>query len=397
MDPVSGEPLRALRILREAKELHANSPSIMEAWLQVEAEVGNKSIALARRKASFEAQPKNRVMAIRLAKLLAGLTPERQYIFERGSSEPMSARQWNSMTSDARADALSQMEQRWADQLIELLAVIESHPNQNLNEAMTHASVYREIMDPDSAIRVIRTYLESATDSPNYVQEVLLAAQFFAASDRMREAVVLLGASRSHQSEALKEIDYALGMMHFNSGSARKSIPHFRSVLESQDSITVQSRLVQALIKIQKHQEARKELDIMQSDGPMTYELYMLNAMLENARAESAIAMGDRATQDAARVKYLTNLEQANILDPEQLSPYVSLVNSLIADYAIERDPVTLDQALAVVTRGIERLPDSEVLIAKRADVLEARGGTQCRDHGPGADDPEVSRLDSDS
>ena len=374
MDPVSGEPLRALRILREAKELHPGSPAIQEAWLQVEADAGDKSVALQRRNAALDRQPGNRIIAMRLAELIASLTPDRQYVTVGDSDVPISVRQWNSMQMGARANALSVLERQWDEQLVDLLAVIESHPDQDMAEAMTHANIYRETKDPDSAVRVIRVYLESATDNPNYIQEVLVAAQFFAASDRMMEAADLLKASRSHQSKTLKEVDYALGMMHFSAGTARQSIPHFRSVLESRHSSMVQNRLVQALIRSQKFQEARKELDTMQSGEPMTYELYMLNALLENARAESAIAIGDRATQAAAHAKYLTCLEQANILDPEQLSPYVSLVNSLISDYAINRDPITLDQALAVVSRGIERLPDSEVLVAKRADVLEARG-----------------------
>ncbi|MDG2200143.1 MAG: tetratricopeptide repeat protein [Phycisphaerales bacterium] len=374
MDPVSGEPLRALGILREAKELHPNSPVIREAWLQVEAEIGDKGIALAQRERIFDRQPESRINAMRLAELVAGLTPDRQYIIDKISFMPITARQWNSMSMEARTQALLNLKREWTERLASLLAVIESYPDQDLSEAMTHASIYREIKDPDSAVRVIRNYLESAVDSPNYIQEVLVAAQFFAASDRLMEAADLLMASRARQSKDGREVDYALGMMHFQSGTARQAIPYFRAVLQVRDSSAVRNRLVQALIMSQRFQEAGKELEVMQSDGIMTYDLYMLNALLENARAEAAIAIGDRAAQAAARAKYLACLEQANVLDPEQLSPYVSLVNSLISDYAIERDPVMLDQALAVVSRGIERLPNSEVLVAKRADVLEARG-----------------------
>ena len=374
MDPVSGEPLRALRILREAKELHPNSPVIREAWLQVEADAGDRAVALVERQKTLSRQPDNRANAMRLAQLLAGMNPAREYLMTEDDSKPMSIREWNGMTSADRTLALTELQVRWDSEIVQLMDLIEQHPDQNMNEAMSHARIYRARRDPDSAIMVIREYLASATDKEGYIPEVLSAAYFFINSDRRMEAVDLLMATRAIQSQESREIDYALGMMHFRAGHHRKSLPHFRSVLEARDSSTIHNRLVQALIMSQKFQEASSELETMQSGGAMTYDLYMLNALLENARAESASAIGDRATQVEARTKYLKCLEQANVLDPEQLSPYVSLVNSLIADYTIERDPVMLDQALAVVSRGIERLPDSEVLVAKRADVLEARG-----------------------
>lgn len=371
LDPVNGEPLRALRILREARELYMGNPSIEEAWLEAELEVGDKSVVLARRSQLQDREPGNRTNAMQLAALLADLEPAYKYIFRDGY-ESMSLRQWNALSTERQADALRDLQAAWDLKITELLEQVDAYPDRDMLEAMLHARIYESLKRPDDAVQVIRDYL--ATTEQPAINEIMLSAQFFINLDRMMEAADLLMSSRKFQSEANREIDYALGMMHFNAGTIRQSIPYFRSILEVRDSEVAEDRLVQALIRTQKFQEARQLLDELQAEQGMNYRTHMLSAILEKARADAAIAIGNSAVESEARGLYLSHLEQANALDPEQLAPYISLADSLVEDYSMRREPALLEQALAVVSRGIDRLPDSESLVAKRADILEARG-----------------------
>lgn len=375
LDPVNGEPLRALRILREAKDLYPNSTTIREVWLAAESESGDKSTVLASRMAKYKSEPGNRVNAMRLAAQLATLKPSREYFGTVFDADAITARQWNAMSSDGRQKLLDQQRIEKDSFVDRMMLGIESVKDNDMSEAMAHASIYTELKDPDSAVTVIKDYLAGASDSKNYLLEVLSAAQFFIDSDRMMEAAELLDSNRSRQTDENREIDYSLGMMHFMAGTNRRAVPHFRSVLEVRDSEIVRSRLAIALIRLQRFQEAEQEIALMQqASGQMTYELYILAATMEEQKAEAASAIGDQAGFEAARGKFLSALEQANQIKPLELSPYVSLVDSLLDDFAISRDPMLLDQAISVVQRGIDRIPDSEVLVAKRADVLEAQG-----------------------
>lgn len=371
LDPVNGEPLRALRILREARELYLGNPSIEEAWMQAEVEAGDKSVVLARRSQLHDREPGNRTNAMQLAGLLAELEPAYQYIFRDGY-ESMSLRQWNAMSTERQAAALRDLKSAWNLKIDELLEQVDAYPDRDMLEAMLHARIYESLKRPDDAVQVIRDYL-ATTEQPE-INEIMLSAQFFINLDRMMEAADLLMSSREFQSDANREVDYALGMMHFNAGTIRQSIPYFRSILEVRDSEIAQDRLVQALVRTQKFQEARQLLDELQAEEGMNYRIHMLSAILEKARADAAIAIGNSALESEARGLYLSHLEQANALDPEQLAPYISLADSLVEDYSMRREPALLDQALAVISRGIDRLPDSESLVAKRADILEARG-----------------------
>merc|ERR1711923_580601 len=100
-------------------------------------------------------------------------------------------------------------------------------------------------------------------------------------------------------------------MMHYNAGKIRQSIPYFRSVLEARETDVVEDRLVQALVRTQKFQEANDLLDGIQSRVGMNYRTYMLSAILEKARVDAAIAVGDSDVEAEARKQYLSNLEQA--------------------------------------------------------------------------------------
>ncbi|HBZ97266.1 MAG TPA: hypothetical protein DEO57_05415 [Phycisphaerales bacterium] len=371
LDPTTGEPLRALRILREARDLYIGNPLIEDAWMQAEEQVGDKSVVLVRRSQLHDRKPGDRSNAIRLASLLANLEPDYTYIFDSGY-EPMTLRQWNAMPSDRQTMALRELKAAWTEKIDALLVGINEYEDRDMMEAMQHARVYDDLKRPDDAVRVVRGYLESREAVE--IEEVLVAAQFFIGLDRVMEAAELLLASRRFQNDDSREVDYALGMMHYNSGTIRQCIPYFRSVLEARSSELVEDRLVQALVRTQKFQEARQILEGIQSDVGMNYRTYMLTAILEKARVDAAIAVGDSEVEAEARKQYLSYLEQANVLDPERLTPYISLADSLLEDYSMRREPALLDQALAVVSRGIDRLPESASLVAKRADILEARG-----------------------
>ncbi len=371
LDPVNGEPLRALRIIREARELYIGNPIIEDVWMEAEEQVGDRGKVLIRRTQLHDREPGDRTNAIRLALLIATLEPDYSYIFTRGY-EPMTLRQWNAMPVERQAAALRELRASWDEKVDLLLESIGEAANRNMVEAMQHASVYDALKRSDDAVRVVRSYLDSNEDIA--VAEALVAAQFFIDLDRMMEAAELLLDVRDAQSDANREIDYALGMMHYNAGKIRQSIPYFRSVLEARETDVVEDRLVQALVRTQKFQEANDLLDGIQSRVGMNYRTYMLSAILEKARVDAAIAVGDSDVEAEARKQYLSNLEQANALDPTQLTPYISLADSLLEDYSMRREPALLDQAIAVVSRGIDRLPESASLVAKRADILEARG-----------------------
>ena len=375
LDPVSGEPLRALRMLREAKDLYPNSTAINEVWLAAESESGDTATVLSSRMSKYKSEPGNRVNAMRLAAQLASIEPSREYFGTLFDTKSYTPRQWNALSGEVRQDKLNSQRARIDSFVKELMVGIESSKDESMAEAMAHASIYIELKNPDTAIAVVRNYIDGASGNDDYVLEVLSAAQFFIDSDRMMEAAELLASTRDRQSAENREIDYSLGMMHFMAGTNRRAVPHFRSVLEVRDSEVVRSRLAIALIRLQRFQEAEQEIALMQqASGQMTYGLYILAATMEEQKAEAASAIGDQAGFQAARKKFLAALEQANLLEPLELSPYVSLVDTLLGDYSISRDPVLLDQAISVVQRGIDRIPDSEVLVAKRADVLEAQG-----------------------
>ncbi len=368
------DPVRALRILQSAHALMPGDEIIREAWLEAEREAGNMKAVLIDRSAHVLSNPEDRMNKLRLASLLVALAPDRELMIDEYGQEVISDRQWAAASAEQRQQSMDELRESWNQQIESVLAEASQGEDLSIRQALVHAEIYRDLGRRNAMVAVLRNYLESRVDEPDYIVELLAAANVMVQADRAREAIDLLVASLPNQDQETRPIDLALAQFYGTIGDYRQTLKHLESAYEATQSSSLEQPITVALIRLGRFEAASDRIDAMIGDEPPTYDHIMLLAEMERERADLAGARGDADRQLESRSKYRQWLEQANQADSTRLTPYVELVDSLLLEYAVSREPDILDQARFVVDRGLEEQPDSDSLIAKRADIFEAQG-----------------------
>jgi tetratricopeptide (TPR) repeat protein len=368
------DPVRALRILQSARALMPDDDVMREAWLEAEREAGNMKVVLVDRTARMLAVPSDRTNKLRMASLLVDLPTSRELMVDEYGQDVITDRQWAAASAETRQRWMEELRQTWDAQIEEVLAEASQSSDLSLRQALVHAEIYRELGRRNAMVAVIKDYLSGATEEEAYIVELLSAANFMLQADRAREAIDLLRVSLPDQDPKTRPIDLALAQFYGSTGNYRKALEHLESTYAATQSAALNQPIAVALIRLGRFEAAADRIDVMIGDQPPGYDQIMLLAELERERADVAGAQGDAQAQQAYRQNYRSWLEKANQVDSSKLTPYTELVNSLLLEYSITRSMDLLDQARFIVDRGLEEQPDSDSLIAKRADVLEAQG-----------------------
>ena len=365
---------RAIGVLKTTYELMPTDGVIREAWLAAEEGQGNLKQVLQTRYAILRSQKFNRLNTLQLAKLLSVLEPRRELIINEYGEEQIPDRQWMMLSDAQRQQAVDSQADTWARAVGEMLVTVEQNPDTTLQQALIHAEVYKNLDRRTEAARIVADYINANVDDPNYVPNVLAAANFLLQSDRAREGVAMLKSALPKQDDATRPIDIALGQLYEAVGDDREALRYLQVGYEATGSPALRRMVIGALIRLNRFEQAQAAIEEMIGSAPPAYEHLIVLADLTKQQAAMAGSQGDGASQSKATASHRQWLEQANQIDASKLQPYLDLIDSFLVEYATSRESQLLNQARFIAEKGIEVRPDSDTLVVKRVDILEAQG-----------------------
>lgn len=341
----------ALEVTRAIRRLARTDTALNELWLQLEGEVGDRDAAITERRRLAGERPDDTANAVALARML--------------------------MTDEQLSDARS---------IIDTLR--EANPDSE-PIAVLDADWHAEQGDLKAGVDVLRGFL--GEDTRPVIQQIRIA-QFYMKHNDMDAARSVLEKARPLQAPDERRVDVLLADLDFEQGDYESAIPLYRSFLEVRESQLARRRVVDALIRLERFEEAIAALDEMPADEQSQPTSIVLRARAETGRGDdqaaavtldkgirenpsSALIFAERAlhtTQHSGQLEdALADTERAIRLAP-------MLIEARRLRILLLTQTGRINDALTETKSAIDTIPDDRGLRETQIELL-ARAGERAR------------------
>ncbi|RMH28268.1 MAG: hypothetical protein D6693_04025 [Planctomycetota bacterium] len=287
---------QALRVARAVHRLTRGDAALNELWLTLEGEAGDRDLAIAERTRRFRENPDNVRNATTLARVLMA----------------------DKRFEDARP-IIDDLRARRPDD--ESIALVDADWHALTGDAEAGASILRGFTRPD--------------DGP--VAVPVRIAQFYLRHGRTNEARAILEEARPSQPADRRPVDLLLADIAFERGEYASAVDLYRSFLEVRESPEARRRVADALIRLERFDEAIAAIDAMPPDDRDDPRAIILRARAQTGAGDeqaaavtldqgvrehpsSAVLFSERALHTAQHTEQfedaLADLERAVALAP---------------------------------------------------------------------------------
>ena len=360
-----GEPLKALVVLRQSQLSESTRTALQEAWLMVEADFGEKRVALAHRHEVFnvdmdEANSSDQVIirvgnALHYARLLLIVKPEREDLLDRNEQPVYSPVAWTRMSGATRRSMIAlerENRRERAFEVLELVMEASRSPESRLSAMIAKAEAFQIIGDSESAMGVVAEVLECCGDSlsvPQRLSLIDLLVEIGAEKEVNLQFEAL--AREEDPSDLRRSIAVALG-----TGRSDHAVHIATKLFDKTGLPSDRTQLIRAQLSKNMLEEAGiaiAELDAdeeVRNSDVLRYETLILDSNLEGLRGLAILRESEIDTRELARVTREKDTAAMDTLlmqiESKKSSAIEYLDNSIrLSDEAIElnkRSPLPL-------------------------------------------------------
>ncbi|MHC4428414.1 MAG: tetratricopeptide repeat protein, partial [Planctomycetota bacterium] len=196
----TGEMVRALRVLKTARQAIPDDPTLRNQWLELESEVGNVSLTFRERRETYRANPEDTLNAMRLVALLSRAKPSREFVLDDAGKPRYEVDKWNLLPLKQREEALEKVAAEWAAECDQILQSLEDQGVKSLQFARLRAEVLRARGEAEAGAQALRSYADSCAGE-EAVRAFIALATFESATDSVGAAAKTLEHARQFQTE----------------------------------------------------------------------------------------------------------------------------------------------------------------------------------------------------
>lgn len=321
-----GRNNEALGVLRQRQGVTMSDSPLFETWLDLEASLGDRGVALDAREKMYKAEPENRSNAIAIASLYIASSQ-----FEKARPIIDAVRQKGDGLDSASLDA------RWYD-------------------------AQRQY---DRAKSTLESFVKGVDPAKSGTQAVRSLADFLWTHGEQDAAITALEGARAHQDPKGMEIDRSIAVLQRQRGKIDECVASLRRIIDAKaddESQSLRKNIAEILIQANKLEEADKEMAALASVDRLDATVCLLRARLADARKD---ARGARAALTDAVTRFPQD-PRTFVARAQFFIEREGNVNSAIED---------LDKAIALRPRSIDLLT-----LRARASVAAERPEDAMRD-----------------
>jgi len=372
----TGEQTRALEVARNATQLAPEDQEIRDAWLQLEAQVGEVGVAIRERRKDYEDDPDDRTNAVRLAALLGQTEPDRLLILGNDGEPRYNQQQWRRLSTQERARVILEKKQQWqdeADGIVERLAA--ESDGADLQIAALRAQLLRTRGEVAAGEQVLREFIAGHEPSERTVQMYLVLGRYLVDANRPQDAVEPYRQALEYQQEGDTSVHVALGDLYFNQGDYEQALEHFERVLQgTDDNPAVELRIVECLVSLDRLDEAERRLSEYERGRGADFMTWMLYAAIAERRGELLLEEGKTVEAKYQFDQFRTALDNAQQQRPNTVLPKVREARQQVQTFRRTGERSHLDDALRTLAEADQIVADDQRVSMLRVEVFREMG-----------------------
>lgn len=373
----SGNPARALEVLRQARSLAGFDDEVGNTWLALEQQVGDRRLAQRMREARYRVAPMDTANAVALASLLSVSAPDREDIVSDNGRQVFTENQWNALDAVARNKETDRIREEWRARGEVLFKEILGRDPANIEAASAYAGMLRMLGRMDEAERALAAAVNAGGAAAGWRGWLVLGQLqcFLAAEDRARasfaEAIKREDPASRDATRAI--VDMLMGIERF-----KLAYEYLEPLMKSDSSRGMRMRQAECLLRLNQPAEARKVFDSATAGGAAGAGRDIGEELLDGA---ISVALGDelrfkgdvngaRAAFESALVPY----QRAKVLAPAIPQPFIQDAMVKRKLFELTGDRTRGQEALAAADRATSIGATFYPACAARAEVLIALG-----------------------
>ncbi len=370
----AGETTRALSVLRDSRRLVDRDQLLQDAWLRLEADVGDSVLAIRRRREIYDLLPGNQLNAMRLAELLGRANPSFEHVLNEAGVQAFDLDRWRSIPAAKRTEMLEQTAAQWISESNEILDAAEVQTGDKLELAFLRANMVRSRGELAAGEQVLVDYMDRRQEDELTVAMFVALGKYQLNINRAQEAKATFQKGRAYQDPQLREADRALIDLLFAARSYRAGIDLCNELLEINHERALAMRVVEGYLGLGNFDQADQHLrELVEADG-IDFRSTMLEASLAGMQAGQLYADGqvERATEKYQLQRRV--LARGEALRPDDPTPHLQTAQSFVRQFKHSGMRSLLDEAIVALDLAEEIRAISTNASTVRVDVYLAMG-----------------------
>lgn len=368
----NGNTQRALEVLRDARQLAGLDEEIADVWLGLEAQLGDRRLAMRLRENQYRIAPQDARNGLALANMLAASTPERADVLNERGLEAYSEQQWELLEPSARLAALERTRSSWRKRAEEVYTGFLTREPGNLDIANSFSQMLRVLGRRDESAKVLADATQAAGEAAGWRGYVMLGGLLIL-MDRMQDAEAAFAEAIKREDPKSRDAAKSIVDLAFNAERYDLALKYLEPIAKTAADQNISLRFAEILLRAGRTADARTAFDAAVAGATRDVGMEMLDGAIAMKLGDDLRATGEIAKAQAAYEASLAPYSRAKALAPYSPQPFMqdAMAKRKLFELGVaSRGPEALAAADRAVALGGALLAASAI----RSEVLLATG-----------------------
>ena len=369
----SGNPARALEVLRQARSLAGFDDEVGNTWLALEQQVGDRRLAQRMRDGRYRIAPMDTPNAVALASMLAVSAPDREDIVSENGRQVYTENQWNALDTATRNKEVDRIRGEWRKRAEEIFKEILVREPGNVDAASSYAGLLRMLGLMEPAEAVLRASVEAGGTAAGWRGWIMLGQLqvYMAAEDRARAS---FGEAIKREDPATRDatrtiVDMLMGIERF-----QLAYEYLEPLVQADSSRGMKMRQAECLLRLNRPGDARKTFDASIGTGERELGEELLDGAISVALGDELRLKSDTNGARAAFESAIPPYQRAKQIAPSIPQPFIQDAMLKRKLFELTGDRARGQEALAAADRATSIGATFYPACAARSEVLVSLG-----------------------
>ncbi|MFM7258987.1 MAG: tetratricopeptide repeat protein, partial [bacterium] len=368
-----GNTQRALEILREARQLAGLDGEVSEVWLGLEAQLGDRPMAMRMRENQYRVAPSDTRNALALANLLASANPDRPDVTNERGQESYSEQQWAQLDQATRYTALERTRAQWRKRAEDIFLGIQRREPGNLDVASSYSQLLRVLGRRDESVRLLSDAVKAAGDAAGWRGNVMLGSLLLQVDRDADARAAFLEATRM-EDMATRDATQTVVDVAFTAERYAMALEFLEPIARESKDRSLRLRLAEVQLRANDSSKARATFEAAVAGATRDVGMEMLDGAIAMAMGDEMRASGRIAEARTAYEACLAPYSRAKTLAPYAPQPFIQDAMAKRKLFELTGDAARGQEALAAADRAVALGGATLVASATRSEILLAVG-----------------------